>query len=237
MLVYVIKWGGLVKYYLDDKTIHIFPSLLKYIAEGKEGKLYKYKDNALKIFHNKLYEKTMSSETCVELKKINTERILLPREMLLDRYGEFIGYTTKYIYNNKFIYDITKEKLVAELLELEKEINILSVHNILIDDWHINNLIYDGMIRFVDPGIYEYVPNMSINDIKKHNYMILKDFVFYELLKQRLMFEMYNYSSYLNEVYETYKNNICNFFEEKMYDCETINQYIKRLVKSDKNML
>lgn len=226
-----------MKYYLDDKTIHIYPALLKCIGKGKEGKVYKYNNETLKIFHQSTYKETMSAETCVMLKKIDTTRILLPRKMLLDNYGEFKGYTTKYIENNKYVYDIIKKKLIYEINELEKEINILSNHNILINDWHINNLIYDDKFRFVDPGIYEYAPNISINEIKKHNYIILKDFIFFELLKQRLMVEMDNYCSYLNEAYDICENNIGEFFEEEMYDEETMNQYIKRIAKPIINVI
>lgn len=222
-----------MKCYLEDKTVYIFPSFLKYIGEGAEGKVYKYKKQALKIYHDLIFCDSMDSEVCLILQKLNTERIMLPRKMLLDRDGEFKGYTTKLIINEKDIYEITKNKLIEELKELIKEIDYLSDHSIRIDDWYLDNFKYDGIMRFIDPGTYKYDKG-SKQSIRKSNYIILQRFIFCYLIEEKLKKISVKYMYLIKEKYiDCYmRNNICDFFEKEMESEETLNQYIKRLANS-----
>lgn len=220
-----------MKYELGDEIVHIYPFLLKRIGSGKEGKVYKFGDRALKILHDVPYQKSMNSTTCGGLEKIATKRILLPRETLFDKSGEFKGYSTRYIKYGKDVFDISKENFLYEVNELIKEINFLSNQRIIIDDWRLENFIYDGKFRLVDPGLYRYEKEASIDAIKKLNFAVLKDFVFFELLKSGLMAETNEYVDYLLDVHNTVENDIVEYFEDEMKDDETMNQYIKRIAK------
>ena len=221
-----------MKCYLDDKTIYIFPSFLKCIGEGEEGKVYEYKKQALKIYHDPIYSDSMDSEVCLILQKLDTERIMLPRRMLLDRDGEFKGYTTQLIFDDKDIYEIKKEKLISELKKLENEIYYLANNHIKINDWHSDNFKYDGIMRFIDPGAYRY-DKSSKENIRKSNYSILKEFIFYQLIKEKLKIVLEKYMDLVNEKYNdcSMRNNICDFFEKEMNPEETLNHYIKRIAK------
>lgn len=224
-----------MRYILDEQKVIIFPSLLKYIDSGREGKVYKYKNKALKIYHFPAFENSMNEETAAILKELNTKRILLPQSILYDIDYEIKGYTTEFIPKKENVYKITKEQLIIELKELQKEINYLTTNKILINDWnYCENFIYDGMFRFIDPGLYEYDKSMSNNEIKKFNYSVLRDFLFYELLKYGLMNEKTNFMKLIGKKYDKSrkKDNVSHFFENEMNDNETLQQYIKRIVKN-----
>ena len=175
----------------------------------------------------------MNSEVCLILQKLNTERIMLPRKMLLDKNGEFKGYTTKLIINEKDIYEIKKEELISELKKLENEIYYLANNYIKIDDWHLKNFKYDGIMRFIDPGIYKY-DKKSKKRIRKFNYIILKNFIFYQLIKENLKESSEGHTDIIDKKYDNcnIKNNIYQFFEKEMKPNETLGQYIKRLANS-----
>lgn len=221
-----------MEYYLEDRKIYIYPRLLKCIGNGIEGRVYEYKNQALKIHHDSVWDKVMKPETCVELQRLKTNRILLPRKMLLDKNGNFKGYTTKLIINEQNIYEIKKQQLINELKELEKEIYYLSNQHIMLNDWHIGNFKYDGMFRFIDPGSYYYDNDIS-KKIRKTNYNTLKDFLFYELIMEKIKCIEKDYFSVTSEVFNKCDSryNIYDFFDEELIDNETLEQYIKRLVK------
>lgn len=208
-----------MKYYLGNNVVNIFPSFLNCIGFGNEGKAFEYNGMVLKLFHKNIYIDSMNSETCVELKKIHTKRILLPNELLIDKNGDFKGYTIEKIKKTENVYDIKKAKLINEIIELQKEIDKLSEHRILIDDWHMDNFMYDGIFRMIDPGLYKYDIHDDILKIKKANYDKLKDFIIFKLLRYKLI----NISD--NE----FENSLLNFIEEQMRDEETLNQYTKRI--------
>lgn len=223
-----------MNYILDDKKVYIYPALLKKIGSGKEGKVYKYKNKALKIYHNNVYKDSMNEETAYVLRELNTKRILLPKNILFNIDYEIKGYTTEYISNKKYVYEIIKKQLILEIEEIEHEINYLSNKNIVLNDWSLSNFEYDGIFRFVDPGLYECNKNTDIKKVREFNYVVLKEFLFEELIKNRLRTEMKDYMKLISSMYNRcyYEDNASNFFKSEMYDDESLNQYIKRIAKS-----
>lgn len=222
-----------MKYILDDKKIIIFPVLLKYLGSGKEGKVYKYKDKALKIFHDQIYVDSMDINTCLFLKNLDTKRILLPQNILYDIDYDFKGYTTDLINKKNNVYSLNKEEIIIEIEELEKEVNYLINKRIVLNDWNFENFIFDGKFRIVDPGLYKLDKKESIKTIKRFNYLVLKDFIFNELFKNKIRKEIKNYNEiifYLSNKCRK-KYNVSSFFEKEMNNDETLNQYIKRIVK------
>ena len=73
-----------------------------YLGRGCEAKVYKYKDEALKIYRPHCIKLRLEEDRALELTRIDTERILLPRKLIYDcDTGTFIGYTTRFIYKTK----------------------------------------------------------------------------------------------------------------------------------------
>jgi len=77
-------------YRLDSKNINL--KGLKKIGTGKNGDVYKYKGQALKIF--KSDSEHLNEETARILTSIHTDRILLPKNLLYYN-NTFKGYTLK----------------------------------------------------------------------------------------------------------------------------------------------
>ena len=115
-----------MKLYLNEQAITIHPILLKRLGYGTQGKVYKYKGEALKIFKRDIRD--LSLEDCDYLKDINTNRILLPNKLLTNSDGMLTGYTTELISKEKLdeVYNLSKDVIVNEFYEVSKEIKLLS---------------------------------------------------------------------------------------------------------------
>ena len=57
---------------------------LEYIDKGEEGSVYRYQDKAIKIYHDYPRKTTASLELLKVLKTINTQRILMPIDILME---------------------------------------------------------------------------------------------------------------------------------------------------------
>ena len=55
---------------------------LLYVDSGAEGKVYKYKVKAIKVYHDNLYKRILSYDDINRLKDINTRRIILPNNII-----------------------------------------------------------------------------------------------------------------------------------------------------------
>ena len=83
-----------MKMLIDNKSLNIADIEKHYIDEGTEVVVYKYNDMALKIYKDYCRKQRLDLDTAKELSKIDTSRILLPRNIVYTENGEFIGYTT-----------------------------------------------------------------------------------------------------------------------------------------------
>lgn len=226
-----------MKLYLNEQAITIHPILLKQLGYGTQGKVYKYKGEALKIFKRDIRD--LSLEDCDYLKDINTNRILLPNKLLTNSDGMLTGYTTELISKEKLdeVYNLSKDVIVNELYEVSKEIKLLSNNYIFINDWNITNFMYDGMFRFVDSGYYkiDYLHAFEQNKINKYNNEVFNNFVFMELITAKF-YQNYETgiltSSMLKAHERRYKELGCNligeYIEATMDKNDTFLEYVKK---------
>ena len=132
-----------------------------YLNEGMEGTIYKYGDRALKIYEEFPRKSRLEENEALELSKISTNRILLPRELIYDDKDKFVGYSTLYIdsYGLGNISKMSIDSFIDEVNILYRDISILSRNNVDVDDYTLYNTLYNGGIYLVDPGSYQIVDN------------------------------------------------------------------------------
>lgn len=217
-------------YYLDDEKIDIDVSKLKLLGAGKEGSVYKYKNQAFKICK---YD-SLTKKDCIELKELNTERILLPKKIIYNDKNEYCGYTTDYC-KKKNIFYITKQLFIYELNKLIEEISYLSENKVFLSDWHYDNFIYDDKFKFVDPGQY-LIAHEYRKPLYEFNYNYLCYFIANEFLKNIINNDILSYNL-LEKVYHCSKEDIIKFYSSEIKNNETIYQYSKRIAKSNKIVL
>ena len=83
---------------------------LEYIDKGEEGSVYRYQDKAIKIYHDYPRKTTASLELLKVLKTINTQRILMPIDILMETSNKAKGYITPFIEGNKdIVYNYVKK--------------------------------------------------------------------------------------------------------------------------------
>lgn len=225
----------ILKFILGNDEIKIYPLLLKKIGEGSQCKVYKYKLQALKICHDFIDDE--NTNDFIVLKKLNTKRILVPTEILYDLSYNFKGYTMPMVKNEKNIGSITKEKFILELEEVIKELYFLANNKVIIDDWIYKNFKFDGIFRFVDSGRYKIV-NSRRRTIMKANYHALKIFIFEELLIN-IMLNIQkegNFQFFINQLIDEC-DDVVNYFKSEIKDKETLEQYVKRIVKNRRIMV
>lgn len=140
---------------------------LKKIGQGCESIVYKYKNNAVKIYKKNCKKEILSYNDVKYMKDINTKRILMPLNIVyknnLFSLPTFKGYSTTLIKNSKPLSSIIKmdsNYLYKELEKLEIDAKILSNSNVEISDLrNAENFIFNDKLYYVDPGSY-YINNI-----------------------------------------------------------------------------
>lgn len=230
-----------MRLYLDGKQVIIFPRFLKRINFGQQGIVYQYQNKALKIPYNHSsifdWDYDIDTKDCEHLKNINTKRILLPKDLLINRKGDLCAYTMERISKNDFdeLFNISKDKFLEELYEVREELKLLSENNVKVHDFVVENFMYDGIFRFVDCGRYEIkYDNISkmnvdiIRGIRRDNNKEFQDFVINSLFFKDEIIS----SKMFTEVEEKMRKLGCSFVgeyvEKTMPKHATLNEYVKK---------
>lgn len=230
-------------YYYGNRVINMSEEELDshYLNEGLESFVYLFDDVVLKIYKKRCRKLQLSEEDVKRLSGIETERIVMPEDIVYDDLNKFSGYTMKYISTCIKIplKDDKINNLVKEIEKYEKDIEILSKNKISIYDLNINNTVINNGIYSIDPGSFRYKdkcidfknnPEGLINYIiKELNREEINRFFIEDILekttnipkKYRFIFEQqFNYSDILSDQ-----------IKDTMYEDESVKQYTKRLIK------
>lgn len=198
-----------------------------HIGHGLEAYVYKYKDEALKIYRNSIRKTHLSEKSAEELSKIKTERILMPRRMIHDfDTGEFLGYSLEFIPNasRKRIQRIRKEHFVEELDIIDNDLRLLADNGVFADDFTINNVLYNDNFYICDPGSFK-IEKMEDPDViykynvKTFNWFLIKE-VFRINTKEGLMKAKFDVNEPLGE-----------YIRETALPGEKVREYVKRMTK------
>ena len=175
----------------------------------------------------------LNEEQCVRLGNISTKRILMPKGIAYsDDCKTFIGYSTPFIY--KFpvtrVMDMKMGDFVSELDVITEDLDILSQNGVLIDDWHADNVLYDGEQLFIgDPGGIVFQYRTDYQQAKRNNMFTLSCFLKGDLFplarlskKAKVntwsVFEDYDMLEQMKDI----ESQVKYFSKDKETDCYTV---------------
>lgn len=219
-------------YRLDGKDIDITGKRLTKIGTGVTGDVYKYKNVALKIF-KKDKKPPIDYGTAKFLTTIQTERILLPRNLLF--YNDvFSGYTYKLVSKkgsgNRLIM-LPREELVEDVRAIEKDTRTLSSKKVLLNGIEPSNCIFNGTLYVSDPKDYSILETFSTRELEALNryqiHMLLSSLVTSEIRKAGLG---NNFEKQIRELFEgkDIEVNTSDFLRDIMKQGESIKQLSKK---------
>lgn len=221
-------------YRLNDKNIDISRKRLTVIGNGKTGDVYKYRDVALKVFKENR-EVPIDLETAEYLTTISTNRVLLPRNLLFYN-NTFKGYTYKLVSkkgSGKKITSIPKDELVGNISIIERDIEILSNKQILLNGIEPENTIFNGNLYLTDPCMYTKLKGYSGRELEKLNkyqfHLLMTSMIISELRKNTLDSSG---EKHLKEILnmKDEEDNTSDFFIDVIDDNDSIKEFVKKII-------
>ena len=203
----------------------------EFLGSGKEGNVY-YKKNtneAVKIYNGSdLNHKSLNEETAKFLSGIPTTNILLPKRLVYDEQGSFIGYTTPFIQtyqgvNNLELLDFKIPDLIKVIEPLYRDAYTLSMNKIYLRDIYSDgNCLYNGNFYLIDPGLYQIMPHDKM-EILKYNFLDLNGVLNIYVLQMKI-FDMETEMIKRGDYY-----NICDYLRDEGRPGETFASLARRM--------
>lgn len=225
-----------------NNNVYINGTKLNLLGSGVDGKVYKYEDKAIKLYHDDYQIKGhLNIEQIEILCSIITKNIILPKERLGSNLNNF-GYVMNYI-DLDTKKDILLEdiyKLTKEIKTLEEELILIGKNHFLLDDFKVENFVFNDNLYLLDPDsfIFDKKVDFSKKNLELFVWYFIRDIIFSLNndinKKERIIF--------LRKMHYLYKNSeyylFSDFLKEKFYDCNLydvrdyfINKKIKVLNK------
>lgn len=199
------------------------------LGSGCEGKVYynQKTQEAVKIHYDNIGKESLSEEDALKLCNISTSNILLPRRLIYDENGVFLGYTTNFVPKYKHVEELDVEHytvgyLISILSKLYKDAQLMSENGLVLCDLLSNgNYIFNGSYYLTDPGFYHFVEKdmktILIENIRKLN-TFLDATVFWCRIN--------NLPEELLRRDATY--TICDYLKDEGQKDETLNSLVRR---------
>ena len=211
---------------LDDETLDYM-----YIDEGNEAEIYRYGQDALKLYKNHCTKIRLNEEAARYLSNIPTERFLMPKEIIRDAYDlEFIGYSLPfvYVYPRKALLRLRIEDFLKELAELDADLHVLADYGVAVEDVHIDNVLYNGKIFVGDPGSFSISREVKGDEIYRQSTYelsrLVREDIFGMVPLSRRERKAFN-NMFFDSEYIGYQ------IEDTADPKETVRQYVKRLTR------
>jgi serine/threonine protein kinase len=132
-------------------------TLKKQIAEGGEGLIYDYGTDVLKIYKDTINKPLREEKLKILLNIKVNERIIMPKDLIYDKSGNFLGFSMRKIQGETFknlsskkflnIHGITSKNICNMLIQLKNYIKELHNNNIVIGDLNEKNVIFDSQLN------------------------------------------------------------------------------------------
>lgn len=140
------------------------------IACGKTGDVYRYRNEALKVFRDDI-QVPMDLKTAEYLTRISTERILLPRNLLFHN-NAFKGYSMKLVPkkgSSKRIITTPTPAFLEEVEVVEEDITHLSRKRVLLSGVSPDNSFFNGNLFLTDPQKYTVLDTDRFEQLEQIN--------------------------------------------------------------------
>ena len=219
-------------YKLDDKDIKLTGKQWIKIGTGANGDVYKYRNMALKVFRDDR-KAPIDYYTAEYLTNISTDRILLPENLLFYN-NTFKGYTHKLVTKKgtQRIIMLPKFEFIQNIRILERDIEILSNKNVLLNGVSPDNTIFNGDLYLIDPSEYRVLDTDSHENLESINkyqlHLLLISLMVSELKKNNFSSQV---QSEVKELFEMKDNNVnsSDFFSDIINNNDTVKQFVKRM--------
>lgn len=217
---------------LENKNIDINKASL--IGHGKNGNVYKFKNNAIKILSSN-DALLVNATICRKLSNINTEAILLPRKLIYYN-NKFSGYTLKLIRNNKpslNICHLEKNTFIDSVKVLERDNVILSRKGVLLDGILPENVMITDKIYITDPSKYSFINEEFCEGLNRLNsyqiHLLLTKLILSSLKKENVST---NSLKKIRTILQDKDDNMLSstFFNEIISDNKDIYDSCKRMI-------
>lgn len=173
-----------MKLVIGERMLNMTPEELDklYLNEGSEGVIYRNGEEVYKIYKDNPLVTKLSLDGVNRLRKLKLKRFIVPNGPIFDEDGNFIGYSSKYLNEEKFskIFDLDGKTFKRELRLLLEDVKQLTKNGIEIDDLHLSNLVLsDGSLYFIDMGGFKHSDD---EDLEATNMFRFKYFIVSKLL-------------------------------------------------------
>lgn len=224
-------------YKLDDKDIKLTGKQWTKIGTGINGDVYRYRNMALKLF-KKEKDTPIDRYTAEYLTSISTDRILLPINLLYYN-NTFKGYTYKLVPKkgpgNRMIM-LPKTDLVQDIRVLEKDVEILSKKQVLLNGIEPSNTIFNGNLYLTDPTGYRVLEGWNSDELsdelekvnKYQLHLLLISLIISELRKNNFSSKDEKTIKEILEMRDEYEDS-SEFFNSIIGNNDTIKQFVKKL--------
>lgn len=210
---------------LDGKRI-------RRIATGSKGDVYRYRDEAIKLF-NPDEELPMTEEVAEYLTKIQTSRILLPRKLVFYQ-DAFRGYTLRLVQkkgNSRKLIALPGEDLILNSEIIEKDIRTLSDKKVLLNGITPDNVLFNGRLYLTDPAHYKLLELYGTEDLERLNkyqfHVLFTELIAEELKKCNYPQSVVTYMRDLLRVKDV-DQPTSEFLKEIIDPKDTIKQMVKK---------
>lgn len=210
---------------LDGKRI-------RRIATGSKGDVYRYRDEAIKLF-NPDEELPMTEEVAEYLTKIQTSRILLPRKLVFYQ-DAFRGYTLRLVQkkgNSRKLIALPGEDLILNSEIIEKYIRTLSDKKVLLNGITPDNVLFNGRLYLTDPAHYKLLELYGTEDLERLNkyqfHVLFTELIAEELKKCNYPQSVVTYMRDLLRVKDV-DQPTSEFLKEIVDPKDTIKQMVKK---------
>ncbi len=200
-----------------------------YIDEGMEGTIYRFNDDALKIYCDFPRKDRLNEDEAYKLSKIKTDRILLPKDLIYDENNKFIGYSTKFIENIDFknasylsVYDFCNEMDLVY-----KDLKLLNDKGVDVEDYSLYNLLFDGSIYFIDPGSHRFVNDDGL--LHRDNRYRLNEFLVWNLIPYMTDMSRAKRNKFRREI--DLSDEFVDFMRYESLEDESVKSFIKRITR------
>ena len=220
-------------YKLDDKDIKLSGKQLQKIGTGVKGDVYKYREDALKIFRQGT-EPPIDLETAEYLASISTSQILLPKRLLFYNHS-FRGYTYKLVSRKgtgKRLIMLPKDELIGNTSILEEDASTLSGKRVLLNGIEPANSIFNGDLYLTDPTGYRVLDIEETEELEKMNkyqiHLLLSALICQELRNNNFSSKVEREIKGLLELKDEDEDS-SSYFKNIMGNCDTIKQFVKKM--------
>lgn len=222
-------------YKLENREIDLLGKRVSKIGNGKYGDVYKYRNQAIKVYPNNISsEEVLDEETARYFTGISTDKILLPRKLLYYN-KDFSGYSLKLVDRKgakKKIINAPSEDFIYNVRSLEDETELLSSKGILLGGVVPSNVLYNGDIYLTDPSKHVLFGTDDVSSLEKLNnyqlHLLLSELIIGDMRKENFR------SDAISKVREIFLQKddgekSGDFFKNLLVGERDVKQFIKKM--------